>query len=73
MEQADCPYPYRLLTVEQNLPISLRLSHIKQFATRKNVQEVQQTVFRKPADSVKLAYLSCQTVLKFPEILARQF
>ena len=44
----------QILTIEKNLPLSLWLSEIKQFATRKNVQDVQQTVFGKPADSLKL-------------------
>ena len=57
------------------LPLYLKLSQIKQVATRKNVEEVQQTVFGKPADSfelpnsLKVLQNPCQTVLIFSGFL----
>ena len=48
------------------LPLYLKLSQIKQVATRKNVEEVQQMVFGKPADSFKLAWFTLPNSLKVP-------
>ena len=48
----------QILTAEQILPLSLRISQIKQVATLKNVKEGQQIVYGKPADSFKVR---CQT------------
>ena len=78
--------PIQILTVEQNLPLSLRLGEIKQFATQKNVQEVQDLVKSSkllhkkcsgsPTDSIRKASRHsdspCQTVLKIPKIHAGQ-
>ena len=78
--------PIQILTVEQNLPLSLRLGEIKQFATQKNVQEVQDLVklskllhkkcSGSPTDSIRKTSRHsdspCQSVLKIPKIHAGQ-
>ena len=72
MEQADCPYPYRFWPLNK---ICLYPSDLVK-STRNNVQDVQQTVFGKPANSFNLAWFTlpdsykipqnpCQTVLNF--------
>ena len=78
--------PIQILTVEQNLPLSLRPGEIKQSAAQKNVQEVQDLVklskllhkkcSGSPTDSIRKTSRhsdsSCQTVLKIPKIHAGQ-